>query len=598
MDYLARRLAVGSTLALGTLAPGCHGDGTAPAPPALTAAHTPSFSISDAAHTSATVLANPNFFFLPPTVPTWPTFGGKFDRYVSPALSICALNGSACQTPLVAEFTRTGGPGGERIRLGDSDYSVYWYTRRFTLNPSGVYRIRVLVAGTELGHADVQFGDAEQLKAVDREKFIPLEPGATLRIRFRVEKGAVFVVGADGGTWTGAAGGRVTLLIPAGALSRTVGVTAIPARLDPADDRIIGTSVYAIGPSGTELRVPLTLTIRYSASQVPSGVDESMGRLYEVVDGAWTEVAGSVADVASHAVTGRVTRFGTYSVKFPPPSESPPSEEPPPPASAGPTVGECAQPRAEWIWCDDFEADRLSSYFEYVNPGGRFTREPGFGVGGSIGLRARFSKGTIDAGNIKLAFGRTPSSSFRAVDGGTADHRDVYWRIWARTQPGWSPSPDTKLSRAIVFAGANWSQAAIGHIWSDESNGHRLLIDPASGTDAAGALRTTKYNDFANLRWLGIAASTTPVFGPTESGKWHCIEGRMKLNDAGEANGVFQIWINGALEAERTGLNWVGSYKVYGINAVFIENWINGGSAAEQERSFDGFIVSSGPIGC
>src|SRR6266498_4072720 len=43
-------------------------------------------------------------------------------------------------------------------------------------------------------------------------------------------------------------------------------------------------------------------------------------------------------------------------------------------SSSGSWASECAAPRAGWIWCDDFEQDRLSKYFEYDNAGGNFGR--------------------------------------------------------------------------------------------------------------------------------------------------------------------------------------------------------------------------------
>ena len=34
----------------------------------------------------------------------------------------------------------------------------------------------------------------------------------------------------------------------------------------------------------------------------------------------------------------------------------------------GPPANECAAPKPEWIWCDDFEEDRIASYFEASMP--------------------------------------------------------------------------------------------------------------------------------------------------------------------------------------------------------------------------------------
>ena len=40
-------------------------------------------------------------------------------------------------------------------------------------------------------------------------------------------------------------------------------------------------------------------------------------------------------------------------------------------------VAECEAPKPGWIWCDDFEKDRLGSYFEYGSIGKDFVRLPG-----------------------------------------------------------------------------------------------------------------------------------------------------------------------------------------------------------------------------
>jgi hypothetical protein len=113
-----------------------------------------------------------------------------------------------------------------------------------------------------------------------------------------------------------------------------------------------------------------------------------------------------------------------------------------------------------------------------------------------------------------------------------------------------------------------------------------------------GSLKTIAYNDFPNLRWLGAVRAANPTFDAANIGPWHCVEARARLNDAGASDGVFQLWIDGELEAEKTGLNWVGSFDAYGINAVYLENNWNMGSAATQDRFMDNFVVSTERIGC
>jgi len=262
-------------------------------------------------------------------------------------------------------------------------------------------------------------------------------------------------------------------------------------------------------------------------------------------------------------------------------------------------ANECATPRPEWIFCDDFESDRLARYFEYTHPDSSFERVAGVGVLGSTGMRVRFDSGRVDAGSLKLAFGRTPSHYMHPVDSGTATYRDIYWRVYLRTDSGWVGGGGDKLSRAQSLVTPAWAQAMGAPVWSGRGPGaDYLVIDPYSGTDPAGAQVATKYNDFARLRWLGAKRGVTPIFDAMHAGRWYCVEARARLNDPGQSNGVFELWIDDWLEARRGGLNWIGASDPYGINTVFLENYWNAGSPVTQRRYLDNFVVSTARIGC
>lgn len=260
---------------------------------------------------------------------------------------------------------------------------------------------------------------------------------------------------------------------------------------------------------------------------------------------------------------------------------------------------ECAKPQPAWIWCDDFETDRLEQYFEYAKASGRFLRTKGVGVDGSWGMKARFQKGKVGAGSLHLAFGKTPQPYFRPVDAGTATYRDIYWRVYVRYDSTWVGGGGFKMSRATSFVSASsWAQAMIAHVWSGKTRTHYLAIDPASGTDASGSVRTTTYNHASMLRWLGSRAGKTPVFHPSSVGTWRCIEAHARLNDPGASNGLVELWIDDKPEARHDHLNFVGAFVRYGINAVFLENHWNGGAPQDQSRYFDRFVVSTQRIHC
>lgn len=267
--------------------------------------------------------------------------------------------------------------------------------------------------------------------------------------------------------------------------------------------------------------------------------------------------------------------------------------------STEPGLTECDSAPAAWIWCDDFEADRLASYFEYENPEGRFIRSAGAGRSGTYGMRARWTAGAQTAGALHLAFGATPQAYMDPVDAGTAKYREIFWRFYVRRQAGWVGGGGDKVSRAHIFASATtFAQALAAHVWSgDGADAEYLEADPASGTDEAGNLVTSTYND-PNFRWLGAVRGNTPIFGSAASNVWTCIEAHVRLNDAGQSNGLFDVWIDDAVEIQKSGMNWIGAYDAFGINSIYVENYWNAGSPAEQERYFDDFVVSTERIGC
>jgi|GEM_PF-944528 len=262
-------------------------------------------------------------------------------------------------------------------------------------------------------------------------------------------------------------------------------------------------------------------------------------------------------------------------------------------------VNECANPDPAWIFCDDFEQDRSAQYFE----GKTFVsnnRTAGEGWNGSTAVKGEFKQGVAGAGGMKVAFGKTESSYEAPVSHDGENIREIYYRMYLKHDANWIGGGGYKLSRATSLV-EGWAQPFIGHLWSgngtaNDEDKNYLLLDPASGTDEAGNLVSTEYNDFDNLRWLGYKRGLTPIFSPDYVGKWYSIEVHIKLNDAGQSNGVFEYWINNTLQASSTNLNWLGNYDAYGINTVLFENFWNDGAPQDQNRYFDNIVISTEKI--
>jgi hypothetical protein len=265
----------------------------------------------------------------------------------------------------------------------------------------------------------------------------------------------------------------------------------------------------------------------------------------------------------------------------------------------------CDQAPAGTIFCDDFE-DTVAlkkKYFEYVPADGAFVRMNNVGRDGSRGMRAAFQQGQVAAGNLKKSFGRTPSAYLgNTATNPTQDFNEIYWRVDVRLQPGWQGGGGDKLTRATAMVTADWAQGAIGHLWSgSKDNTHYLVLDPASGIDAQGNLRSASYNDFPNLRWLGNQKGSIAVFDEAHAGRWFSVEGHIKLNSPGKADGIFEFWINDTLQVRKSNLNWHGSWNAnpgkYQLNVIMLENYWNSGSPVNQERYFDNFVISTKRIG-
>jgi hypothetical protein len=238
------------------------------------------------------------------------------------------------------------------------------------------------------------------------------------------------------------------------------------------------------------------------------------------------------------------------------------------------------------IWYDDFNGPAKA----YTESTGDLDDTVAFGGSGNS-MKCLYEKGDQGKGNRKVFFGDSPTG--KVVRKGET-FEEIYWRVYVKHQPGWTGGGPDKLSRATSITSGKWTQAMIAHVWS---TGDALTLDPASGV-VGGKVVTTKYNDFDNLHWLGQKpASTFQISSTAESGWWVCVEARAKLNTPGAKDGLFQLWIDGQLESERKNLDWRGTYKEHGLNAVFLEAYWNKGSPVTQCRWYDNFVISTRPIG-
>jgi hypothetical protein len=245
------------------------------------------------------------------------------------------------------------------------------------------------------------------------------------------------------------------------------------------------------------------------------------------------------------------------------------------------------------IWYDDFTAVK-----RYIESEGGLDTSESFGKSGGS-MKAGFTKGAVEGeGNRKIAFGDFPAESGVIMRSGHFD--EIFWRFYVNHQHGWQGAP-AKMTRATSIVSENWQQSMIVHVWSGDGNS--ITLDPASGVyGQTDSIRTTHYNDFDNLSWLGNKPNSTfQITSEKESGWWIMVEASVKLNTPGKSDGSCRLWIDGIAEGERTNLNLRGSYVKHGINAIFLESYWNSGAVKTEERWFDNLVISTrtiGPVTC
>jgi len=246
------------------------------------------------------------------------------------------------------------------------------------------------------------------------------------------------------------------------------------------------------------------------------------------------------------------------------------------------------------IFLDDFESGLTlnEKYSDVSEANGACAQISGDGAGGSNScLRAEWISGRVSAGSFMVMFGRNPYRTKYRTD---EDFREVYWRFYMKLSKNWTGNP-RKLTRAMIMATGGWAQGMIAHLWG-EGGDNLLTLDPATGV-TNNQLATTTYNDFNNLRWLGVKKGSTEIYSPEFNDIWHCVEVHVRLNSAGNSDGVFEYWLDDELEARISNLNFVGTWQDYGLNTIAFGNYWNNGAPQEQQRYLDNIRVSTEKIG-
>jgi len=123
-------------------------------------------------------------------------------------------------------------------------------------------------------------------------------------------------VGPAGGTVT-LAGGKVRVVVPAGAVTAPVTLTATPRGGalpgTPAGWRVVG-PVYDLGPDGTTFSQPVTVTMPFERAALPVWAMTGDLGLLRLSSGQWNELTDLSVDVTAGTISGRTIGFSGFGV--------------------------------------------------------------------------------------------------------------------------------------------------------------------------------------------------------------------------------------------------------------------------------------------
>lgn len=123
-------------------------------------------------------------------------------------------------------------------------------------------------------------------------------------------------VGPAGGTLT-LAGGKVRVVVPAGAVTAPVTLTATPRSgafpAAPSGWRVVG-QVYDLGPDGTTFAQPVTVTMPYDRAALPVWSMTGDLGILRLSGGQWNGLSDLSVDLAAGTISGKTGGFSGFGI--------------------------------------------------------------------------------------------------------------------------------------------------------------------------------------------------------------------------------------------------------------------------------------------
>ena len=227
------------------------------------------------------------------------------------------------------------------------------------------------------------------------------------------------------------------------------------------------------------------------------------------------------------------------------------------------------QHHPEWLWCDEFESGRaLRETYEDVNTQGiSLTDKDAYR--GARSLMQRYEPGQVTAGWI-----------VKISKSGYPDHVFVRW--YHGFGKGYDIFPPKMARIRSRRRESDWQDNYAVHVWM---RGRNPIVDVYA-----------KYSSQANSTgWLPVQVSDF-VFDKAAGKNWMRFEIEIKLNQPGEIDGLYRLWLNDDLIVDRVNADLRGNTQ-YKINEIMLDGYWNGGATGYLERYYDNFVISTRRIG-
>ncbi len=256
----------------------------------------------------------------------------------------------------------------------------------------------------------------------------------------------------------------------------------------------------------------------------------------------------------------------------------------------------CPQPLPEsWVLCEDFEdVTDLNSEFAGVSGSGLSIGGPGYESLSALQI-THFAQQQW-SGELRIRFGEGPQANNVVEPDQQFD--ELWVRMRFRASEGWPVGgPGDLLSIDGVDDSPGWAATFKARISADQAESSIrnsaftcFLGDehPCVGGSA----------DWEFLRYLGGQLGAVPVFDASVVEDWHCAVLHARLNTPNNADGLFEVVVDGQPDGSLTNLNFRGWHSDLGFNLISIPTFIEAALQDDHRRYIDDVVISSAALHC